>query len=101
MTREPHITVASEVEGGMVQLSVADNGSGFPEQVMGRVFEPYVTTKPRGTGLGLAIVKKIVEEHGGSVKISNIQPHGAAVTLRLPAAAALDSQARPAARAQV
>ena len=100
-TREPRITVASEAEGGMVQLSVSDNGSGFPEQVMGRVFEPYVTTKPRGTGLGLAIVKKIVEEHGGSVKISNLQPHGAAVTLRFPAAAALDSQARPAARAQV
>ena len=38
----------------------------FPENVMQRAFEPYVTTKPKGTGLGLAIVKKIVEEHGGT-----------------------------------
>jgi nitrogen fixation/metabolism regulation signal transduction histidine kinase len=68
---------------------------------MQRAFEPYVTTKPRGTGLGLAIVKKIVEEHGGTVTISNVHPHGAVVTLRLPVIAAQDAQARPAARAQV
>ena len=51
---------------------------------MQRAFEPYVTTKPKGTGLGLAIVKKIVEEHGGSVAISNVEPHGARVTITLP-----------------
>ena len=41
---------------------------------MRRVFEPYVTTKPKGTGLGLAIVKKIVDEHHGSVTIENRPP---------------------------
>jgi len=51
-------------------------------------FEPYVTTKPKGTGLGLVIVKKIVEEHGGTVRIENMQPHGACITLLLPFAAA-------------
>jgi len=86
-TREPRIIIASEAAGGMVRLTVTDNGCGFPESVMRRAFEPYVTTKPKGTGLGLAIVKKIVEEHGGTVTIANVQPRGACVTIQLPVAA--------------
>src|SRR6185436_3908545 len=43
-------------------ITVTDNGPGFTREVLGRVFDPYVTSKPKGTGLGLAIVKKIVEE---------------------------------------
>ena len=73
--------------GGMVRLTVTDNGCGFPESVMRRAFEPYVTTKPKGTGLGLAIVKKIVEEHRGTVTIANVPPRGACVTIQLPGAA--------------
>ena len=99
-TGEPSITISSRFEGGMVRLAVSDNGCGFPEQVIRRAFEPYVTTKPKGTGLGLAIVKKIVEEHGGTASIANIAPRGACVTLQLPAAAQ-DVARRPAARAQV
>ena len=57
--------------GDKVRLSVDDNGGGFPEEMMARIFEPYVTTKPRGTGLGLAIVKKIVDEHHGELAIEN------------------------------
>jgi nitrogen fixation/metabolism regulation signal transduction histidine kinase len=53
---------------------------------MSRVFEPYVTTKARGTGLGLAIVKKIVDEHHGRINITNRQPAGAEVSIRLPLA---------------
>ena len=100
-TGEPRITIASGTENGAVRLTVADNGCGFPEGVIQRAFEPYVTTKPRGTGLGLAIVKKIVEEHGGTAAISNVAPRGALITIRLPAAAAQDAVSRPAARAQV
>ena len=100
-TREPRITIASGAENGAVRLSVTDNGCGFPEAVMQRVFEPYVTTKPRGTGLGLAIVKKIVEEHGGTVAIANVAPGGARVTIELPATAPQDAASRPAARSQV
>jgi nitrogen fixation/metabolism regulation signal transduction histidine kinase len=72
----------------VVRFSVTDNGSGFPEHLMKRAFEPYVTTKPKGTGLGLVIVKKIVEEHGGDVMIANVAPRGARVTVTLPTAAA-------------
>ncbi len=86
-TANPRIVVRSEVLAGGACLSISDNGSGFPEQLMQRAFEPYVTTKPKGTGLGLVIVKKIIEEHGGSVEIANTVPHGARITLKFPAAA--------------
>ncbi len=56
---------------GRVRLSVCDGGTGFPERILRRVFEPYVTTKAKGTGLGLAVVKKIADEHASRVDISN------------------------------
>ena len=57
-----------------VRLRVIDNGPGFGENVLKRAFEPYVTTKSKGTGLGLAVVKKIIDEHGGRVRITNLGP---------------------------
>jgi nitrogen fixation/metabolism regulation signal transduction histidine kinase len=60
-------------DGGVraVRLNVLDNGGGFPDKVLKRAFEPYVTTKTKGTGLGLAVVKKIADEHGARVRIGN------------------------------
>ncbi|OGI47835.1 MAG: hypothetical protein A2151_01375 [Candidatus Muproteobacteria bacterium RBG_16_65_34] len=66
------------------ELKVQDNGPGFPEAMLGRLFEPYVTSKEKGTGLGLAIVKRIVEEHGGAILAENAKEGGAYVTIRLP-----------------
>jgi nitrogen fixation/metabolism regulation signal transduction histidine kinase len=54
-----------------VRLTVRDNGTGFPENILKRAFEPYVTTKVKGTGLGLAVVKKIADEHGARIDIAN------------------------------
>jgi nitrogen fixation/metabolism regulation signal transduction histidine kinase len=82
------IEVRTELAGDKVRLAVSDNGGGFPEELMARIFEPYVTTKPRGTGLGLAIVKKIVDEHQGSVAIENRPSRGASVSVLLPLAKA-------------
>ncbi|MFN4324315.1 MAG: ATP-binding protein [Azonexus sp.] len=65
-------------------MTIADNGPGFPVDLLPRIFEPYVTTKARGTGLGLPIVKKIVEEHQGSIEISNAPEGGARIDIRLP-----------------
>ena len=62
-----------------VRLSVRDSGGGFPEHILKRAFEPYVTTKVKGTGLGLAVVKKIADEHGARVDISNRVVDGAVV----------------------
>ncbi len=69
-----------------VAMVVRDNGPGFAAEVLERVFEPYVTTKPRGTGLGLAIVRRIIEEHGGTIDLGNRDDGGAWVRIRLPAA---------------
>lgn len=82
---EPTIHVSSKLENGMIRLAVCDNGSGFPEGLIARAFEPYVTTKRHGTGLGLAIVKKIVEEHKGVINIENRPTGGACVAITLPA----------------
>ena len=86
--QEPQIEVLTERAARGACLVVRDNGSGFPQQILSRAFEPYVTTKPKGTGLGLAIVKKIVDEHHGEIHIANRAPHGAEVRIRLPLAAA-------------
>ena len=85
--RDPRIELRTERAGDRARLSVVDNGSGFAESILKRVFEPYVTTKPKGTGLGLAIVKKIIDEHRGTVSIENRPRSGAAVTVALPLAA--------------
>jgi two-component system nitrogen regulation sensor histidine kinase NtrY len=63
-----------------------DNGTGFPPDKMEQMMEPYVTTRARGTGLGLAIVKKIVEDHQGSIQISNREEGGALVIISFPIA---------------
>jgi nitrogen fixation/metabolism regulation signal transduction histidine kinase len=81
---EPRIEVLTERRGNQACLRISDNGCGFPEAIMTRVFEPYVTTKPRGTGLGLAIVKKIVDEHHGAIRVENLPGRGASVTVTLP-----------------
>ncbi|MBL8301615.1 MAG: PAS domain-containing sensor histidine kinase, partial [Ideonella sp.] len=69
---EPARSEQGELRG--VRLRVIDNGPGFGENVLKRAFEPYVTTKSKGTGLGLAVVKKIIDEHGGRVRIANLAP---------------------------
>lgn len=67
-----------------LEIRVSDQGNGFPTEMLEQVFEPYVTSKPKGTGLGLAIVKRIVEEHGGRVRVENNDNVGASVIIRFP-----------------
>lgn len=81
---QPAIMIKTEILPSGIRFTVSDNGGGFPEQVRARVFEPYVTTKPKGTGLGLPIVKKIIEEHRGTIQIENMRPHGARISIVLP-----------------
>jgi nitrogen fixation/metabolism regulation signal transduction histidine kinase len=85
--REPH--------PGLAELTVQDNGPGFPAALRGRLFEPYVTGKEKGTGLGLAIVKRIVEEHGGTIAADNLKEGGANVTIRLPLGGATQAASMP------
>jgi nitrogen fixation/metabolism regulation signal transduction histidine kinase len=78
-------TEVGELDGRpCLVLAVSDNGPGFQREMLGRIFDPYVTSKPRGTGLGLAIVKKIVEDHGGVIEAENRSEGGARVRVMLP-----------------
>jgi len=78
-------TALRESEGQpAVELTVTDTGPGFQSELIGRIFDPYVTTKPRGTGLGLAIVKKIIDDHGGRIEAENRREGGALVRVMLP-----------------
>jgi len=65
-------------------LEITDNGIGLPREDRERLTEPYVTTRERGTGLGLAIVKKIIEEHGGQLRLENVENDGARIHLSFP-----------------
>jgi two-component system nitrogen regulation sensor histidine kinase NtrY len=89
----PEIRVTMEVDGaGGCLIAISDNGIGLPED-RARLFEPYVTTREKGTGLGLPIVKKIIEEHGGTLVLTDADPfgadghRGARAEIRLPVAA--------------
>jgi nitrogen fixation/metabolism regulation signal transduction histidine kinase len=81
---DARIEVLTSRYGRGAMLRIVDNGCGFPEAIVKRAFEPYVTTKPKGTGLGLAIVKKIIDEHHGTIAIENRESNGASVSISLP-----------------
>ena len=78
-----NIVIKSQIlkDESIVRLTVVDDGDGFPVDIIDQVFEPYVTTKSKGSGLGLAIVQNIVEQHDGQIYASNVEPHGARVTI--------------------
>jgi nitrogen fixation/metabolism regulation signal transduction histidine kinase len=80
----PRVEISTRPNNNVVCLTVTDNGAGFPEHLMTRLFEPYATTKSKGTGLGLAIVKKIIEEHRGKIQIENLKSGGAVIRIALP-----------------
>ena len=65
-------------------IEVQDTGLGFPDELLDRVFDPFVSGKRLGTGLGLANVRRTVEAHGGEITASNRPGGGACVSLRLP-----------------
>jgi PAS domain S-box-containing protein len=81
---ETHVAEEGPKQAASVAIVVTDNGPGFQRDLIGTVFDPYVTSKPKGTGLGLAIVKKIVEEHGGRIEADNQRGGGARVRILLP-----------------
>ncbi len=78
------LTVETVRSGDEVRVRISDTGSGIPDEIMGKIFEPYFTTKPFGTGLGLTIVFKIVKEHFGDISVDSRVGEGTTVTLALP-----------------
>ena len=75
-------------EGNYVRISVADTGEGIPPEHLGRIFDPYFTTKLQGHGLGLATVFSIIRRHQGHIEVESAVGSGSTFTIWLPAAKA-------------
>ena len=92
----PAISISLTDLDTQVSITISDNGIGLPQD-RAKLFEPYVTTRDKGTGLGLPIVKKIIEEHGGVLRLDDAEPIGdtqhvgAAATIELPKLQAEDA----------
>ena len=84
MEDEGEMEVSSEAIGGFVQVRIKDSGSGIPESIKERMFQPFVTTKAKGLGLGLAIVHRVVEEHRGMIEVESTPDIGTTFTVSLP-----------------
>ncbi len=78
------LLVARRKSVGAVEISVADSGPGIADEAMGRLFEPFVTTKPNGMGMGLTISRSIIEWHGGALRMADNKRSGAIFAFDLP-----------------
>jgi signal transduction histidine kinase len=78
------ITVSLAARGAVYYLRFTDTGSGIPERDLGKIFEPFYTTKPGGSGLGLAIAKRVIDDHGGRITVTSTPGAGTEVTITLP-----------------
>ncbi|MBN2490108.1 MAG: HAMP domain-containing protein [Planctomycetes bacterium] len=86
--RRGSFTVTTAAVAGSVRLMIFDQGPGIPPDRMDKLFEPYLTTKPKGTGLGLVIARQIAEDHGGSIRVRSEVGVGTVVEVDLPPGAA-------------
>jgi two-component system, NtrC family, nitrogen regulation sensor histidine kinase NtrY len=89
LLRELRVTTAL-LPSGMVELIIADTGTGLTDEMRERLFLPYFSTKQRGTGLGLAIAAKIIQEHQGTIRAEKNEPAGAKFIVELRPAASMD-----------
>jgi signal transduction histidine kinase len=81
-----NLNVKISPENGFVKFEVSDTGSGIADENLGKIFEPYFSTKETGTGLGLAIVQKIVDVHNGAISVDSLEGEGTRFTVKLPKA---------------
>ena len=86
MEGDGHLALATRVEGEDVIAKISDTGSGIPESVLHKIYDPFFTTKEpgKGTGLGLSIVYQIVTKYGGSINVESEEGRGTTFTLRFP-----------------
>ena len=84
---QPTVTVTTKRKEGFIEISVKDNGSGIPESVKDKIFQPFFTTKPtgQGTGLGLSLSYDIVKAQGGELKVESKEGEGSEFVVQLPA----------------
>ena len=78
------IEVLAALDQDLIRVSVMDNGDGIPADILNRIFDPFVTTRPDGHGLGLSIIQRLVQDHKGLVFAQNRPEGGAVFTVELP-----------------
>ena len=78
------LSVSSRLEGGRWKVAISDEGRGMTAEERDRLFTPFAHSFPGGTGLGLAIVYRIVEEHGGTIRVDTEPNRGTTITIALP-----------------
>jgi signal transduction histidine kinase len=79
------LTVRTAQDGAAVRIEFVDSGTGMPEEVKKRIFEPFMTHgKKHGTGLGMAIVKKVIDDHKGRIEIDSVEGKGTTIRMFLP-----------------
>ncbi|HUJ71993.1 MAG TPA: ATP-binding protein [Verrucomicrobiae bacterium] len=78
------LRIRTEADDTHVAISFIDSGHGIAPEQIGRLFEPYFTTKQNGTGLGLMIVQRIVREHGGTIEVESDKDRGTTFRIKLP-----------------
>lgn len=81
------LTVACKADGGFVQIEFSDTGTGIPDEIIGKIFQPFFTTRPahESNGLGLYISNEIINLHGGDLSAKSDSPQGSTITVQLPA----------------
>jgi two-component system, NtrC family, sensor histidine kinase HydH len=79
-----NLTIRLVPEKNNMDVIISDTGAGIEEVDLPRIYDPYFTSKPTGTGLGLAVVQKIMEAHGGTIKVESVIGQGTSVWLRFP-----------------
>jgi len=78
------LEVATRTVKDFIEVNITDTGLGISKEDMGKIFDPFYTTKAKGTGLGLSSVKTIVEKHAGTVTVESKVGSGTTVAVRLP-----------------
>jgi signal transduction histidine kinase len=78
------LKVAVDSNDRNVDIAITDSGEGIPPENIEKIFDPFVTTKEMGMGIGLAISKKIIEDHGGKIKVKSQLSTGTTFTISLP-----------------
>jgi signal transduction histidine kinase len=83
---EPVVSVRTEMAGHHVRIYIKDNGTGIPQKVADKIFQPFFTTKPtgQGTGLGLSLSYDIIKAHGGEIKLETKEGEGSSFVISLP-----------------
>jgi signal transduction histidine kinase len=71
-------------DGSFVEISIQDSGKGIPDEIQGRIFEPFFSTKEEGIGLGLPIAQRLVQDHNGEMRVESSSGRGTTFTIILP-----------------